>query len=96
MWARSGRELFYEGNGALMTVAVRPSGTSFTAGNPAKLFDVTPYYFSANAGSTYDVSDDGRLLMIKPVSTSGSTAASPHLVVVEHWTEELKKRVPVK
>ncbi len=96
VWARSGRELFYEGNGALMTVALRASGTLFTAGNPAKLFDVAPYYFAGNSGTTYDVSDDGRFLMIKPVSALGSTTTRPHLVVVEHWTEELKQRVPVK
>ena len=63
-----------------------------------KLFDITPYYFG-NGGRTYDASADGqRFLMIKSASTSGQdvTATSPSLIVVEHWTEELKARVSTK
>ena len=100
LWARSGRELFYEANGALMVVTAQTTGTMFSAGNPTKVMDITPYYGGGGplTGRTYDVSADGqRFLMIK-FSTAGpnSTAVSPSLVVVEHWTEELKARVPTK
>ena len=94
MWARSGRELFYEFNNALIAVPVQTTGAIFTAGNPAKLFDAGPYYFG-NTSRTYDVSADGQqFLMIKLAGTSNAAAAS--MVVVEHWTEELKARVPTK
>lgn len=46
-------------------------------------------------GRTYDVSPDGRrFLMIKQVSDAGQTTAPPNLVVVQNWSEELKRLVP--
>ena len=53
-----------------------------------------PYF--DNAGRAFDVSADGqRFLMIEQASKSGQNATvAPSLVVVEHWTEELKARVP--
>jgi serine/threonine-protein kinase len=101
VWAHNSRELFFysANSGALMAVTVQPGGTTFSASNPSKVFDVQPYYF-ATTGRSYDVSADGqRFLMIKLASLSGpqnSTTAPPNLVVVEHWTEELKARVPTK
>ena len=98
LWARNGRELFYWAftNGALMAVTVHPAGALFSASNPSKVFDTGQYYVGAT-GRTYDVSADGqRFLMIKLASGQDVTATSPSLVVVEHWTEELKARVPTK
>ncbi len=64
LWARNGHELFYlDPARRLMAVPVQSSPT-FSAGNPAKLFD-TPY-LTPNNGVTYDVSPDGqRFVMIK-------------------------------
>jgi serine/threonine-protein kinase len=99
LWARSGRELFYEFNRAPMAVTVQTTGAMFSAGNPTKLFDAAPYYFGTG-GRTYDVSADGQqFLMIKTSATSNqqtSTTAGPSLIVVEHWTEELKARAGTK
>jgi serine/threonine-protein kinase len=100
LWGRNGRELFYYAfsDGALMAVSVHPVGALFSASNPSKIFDTGQYFFGP-PGRTYDVSADGqRFLMIKLASTSGQDgpATSPSLVVVEHWTEELKARVPTK
>ena len=68
----------------------------FSAGNPTKIFETAPYYFGSGA-RTYDVAADAqRFLMIKQASLSGQNTAAPSLVVIEHWTEELKQRVPVK
>jgi serine/threonine-protein kinase len=98
VWAHSGRELFYVNRAALWAVTAQTTGAIFSAGNPTKLFDTGQYSFGIN-GRTYDVSADGqRFLMIKLASASGqdSTASPPSLVVVEHWTEELKARVGTK
>ena len=98
VWAHSGRELFYVYQGALWAVATQTAGAIFSAGNPTKLFDTGQYSFSIN-GRTYDVSADSQqFLMIKLASQSGqnANAVSPSLVVVEHWTEELKARVGTK
>ncbi len=98
LWARNGQELFYESTGTLMRVPLT-TGSTFAAGNPTKLFDA-PYFFGPNVvgrGRTYDVSPDGlRFLMIKEDSVVDEPTPSARLVLVQHWFEELKRRVPTK
>jgi serine/threonine-protein kinase len=95
VWARGGRELIYQANGAMMAVPVRTTDSIFSAGNPTKLFDVAPYYFGI-VGHTFDVSADGqKFLMVKNAAAPDQNAA-PSLIVAEHWTDQLKTRVPTK
>ena len=96
LWARSGRELFYVGaDGALLRVPVEASGATWNAGMPMKLLE-RRYYNGSNTGRTYDVSPDGqRFLMIKAPGTDAG-AATPALIVVQHWDEELKRLVPTR
>jgi hypothetical protein len=80
-------------NAANRLVAVPvPAGASFTYGKPAPLFAVSPYY-GAGFGRTFDISTDGkRFLMVKSV---GSVAGGrPSIVVVSHWFDEVKARMP--
>ncbi|PYR78894.1 MAG: hypothetical protein DMF87_13060 [Acidobacteria bacterium] len=98
LWARSGRELFYLApDGALLTVPVDPRGATWSAGTSTKL--VAGRYFTGNSVYTarqYDVSPDGqRFLMIKEGGGTDQTAVPPQIVVVQHWTEELKRLVPI-
>jgi serine/threonine-protein kinase len=105
LWARNGRELFYlvpSGGGAAVMSAPLERGASFTAGTPTKVLE-GPYFFGTSGGGdtasfrTYDVSSDGqRFLMIKLPGGSEQTAAPPSLIVVQHWVEELKARVPLR
>ena len=79
-----------------MAVPVQ-TASSFSAGNPAKVFD-TRYLIPQNE-RTYDVSPDGqRFLMIKGRTSPDASATAPPstMVVVRNWFEELKQRVPVK
>jgi len=96
LWAHSGRELFFMGlDGALMRVAVEAKGGAWSAGTPAKLLE--PKYFGTGSspGRTYDISPDGqKFLMIK--QGSSDQAPPPQIVVVQHWTEELKRLVPAE
>jgi len=98
-WSRTGRELFYLANlatgVAVMAVPVQTK-SNFSRGNATKLFEGA--YFAGQATRTYDVSADGqRFLMIKTsAATLGEQGSPPSMVVVEHWTEELKNRVPAK
>ena len=88
-WAKRGPELFYVAPaGALMSVLI-DGGSTWKAGTPVRLFDWPP-------GLSYDVSSDGRFLMLKPVAASESTPAPASLVVVQHFDEELKRLVPTK
>ena len=92
MWSRSGRELFFEGEDALNAVSV-PAGPTFTSGKPQRLFAIAPY-----AGSTvdrsFDISPDGkRFLIVKPTI---SLTSHPSIVVVSHWFDEVKAKMPVR
>jgi serine/threonine-protein kinase len=98
LWARNGQELFYTSpTGALMRLGVEHA-SSWSATTPTLL--VKEGYFTtptANTGRTYDISSDGqRFLMIKEGGGTDQTAAPPQLIVVQHWTEELKRLVPTK
>jgi Tol biopolymer transport system component len=93
-WSRSSRELFYlDGANTLTAVPVQTSGSTFSAGRPARVFDTT---YASFATRTYDVSPDGqRFLMIKDSTTTGHQSESAtSLVVVLNWFEELKAKLP--
>jgi serine/threonine-protein kinase len=95
-WARNGRELFYVTASGLMAVSVQIT-PDFRTTTPTKV--VGGQFFRSQAGRSYDVSADGqRFLMIKNAAAIGQAAdaTAPRLIVVEHWSEELKARVPTK
>ena len=93
-WARDGRELFYlASDGALLSVPIE-TVPSFTTGRPVQV--VKPGYWTGTGttGRPYDVSPDGaRFLMLKPVAERES---ADRIVVVENWTEDLKRLVPAR
>ena len=92
-WASNGRELFYlDGSNTLTAVPVQTSGRTFIAGSPATVFEAK--YVEPNPARHYDVAPDAqRFLMIKNrADDANATPAS--MVVVEHWLEELKQRLP--
>jgi hypothetical protein len=65
---------------------------------PAMLLkDGSVFAPAGNSGRTYDVSPDGRrFLMIKVSGGSDQTNTPAQVIVVQHWTEELKRLVPTK
>jgi len=95
LWAHNGRELFYRApDGALMRVAAA-SGPTWTVTTPTKLLEGQYWVrFGGSFARTYDIAPgDERFLMIK-AGGSDATAAAPHIVVVQHFDEELKRLVP--
>jgi serine/threonine-protein kinase len=94
LWARSGRELFYLVEpGRMMSVSI-PPGPTFAAGKPQVMFEGRYY---TGGGRSYDVSPDGRrFLMIKEARPTGEVPPPAQLIVVQNWTEELKRLVPTK
>jgi serine/threonine-protein kinase len=98
-WARDGHDLFFVNRTSIMAVTVQLTPT-FSAGNPAKLFDAPGLLLDARFGNsgtnrTYDVSRDGqRFLMIKEnVRSSDGNAPPASMVVVQNWFEELKAKL---
>jgi hypothetical protein len=64
---------------------------AFSARAPRLLFEGE---YKTSLPANFDVSPDGRrFIMIKPAATAD---ARSRLVVVQNWTEELKRLVPTK
>ena len=77
----------------MMAVPVDTEPT-FTAGDPAVLFEQQYYYVRSDR--TYDVAPDGRFLMVKEgATTDDASAPTAQIILVENWFEELKRLVPV-
>ena len=69
-------------------VATRPG---FTAGRPTPLF-AGDFVSSSTGFPNYDVSRDGRFLMVQP--SANETATPTQIIVVLNWFEELKRLAP--
>ena len=99
LWARDGQELFYLAQTAgttstLMRVPVEVRSTVWSAGTPVALFQGR--YHTGTQGRTYDVSPDGRRFLMVKEAGADQSDARPHIIVVQHWFEELKRLVPTK
>jgi serine/threonine-protein kinase len=92
VWGKTG-ELFYRSGGRLMAVSVR-THPSLEIGRPRLLFEGN-YLLSSGRTANYDVSADGQqFLMLKPAEAHAST---PSLInLIQNWSEELKRKAPVK
>ncbi len=85
LWAPDGRELFYCSGNKMMAVSIQ-SEPNFAYGIPQVLFE-------RRRGVGYDISPDGqRFLMIKEAPQTASAPAE--LILVQNWSEELKRLVP--
>lgn len=94
-WSSDGRELFYLEGRSMMAVAVETED-AFSFSAPVELF-TGPYFFDAtSAVASYDVAPDGRFLMIQPQASAADAASASSIVVVQNWTEELKRIVPAE
>jgi Tol biopolymer transport system component len=86
VWSRDGRELYYISDSNMMAVKVT-SEPVFPIGKPHQLFELPNMIVSRGRRlvRNYDVSDDGRFLMVKRCDD-----AKDQLIVVHNWFEELK------
>jgi serine/threonine-protein kinase len=90
VWSRTGHELYYLEGQRVMAV-VTGHGPTVGFKPPTWLFD-SRYRIFGQPWS-YDVSADGRLLMIKQTTEART---SPQVVVVLNWHEELNRLVPLR
>ena len=94
-WSRNGRELFFLTGGANLPWEVWSAAIldteGLSVGRPALRASISN--LSSNG---YDVAPDGRFLFHLPLAESAEGAAqSERIVVVQHWFDELKARVPL-
>ncbi len=95
IWARSGRELFYDaGDLSMMSVSVK-NDSGFVASVPTRLFDASSYHYSnAGPGGTYDISLDGRRFIMVKAIPDPEPQSQARLLVTTQWVEEIQSRLP--
>jgi serine/threonine-protein kinase len=93
LWSRDSRELFFgtPDNRQMLAVPIQ-SGTTLVAGRPQVLFELA---WPAGLSRPYDIAPDGRFLIIRSGQAEAGGIAS-NMIVVQNWTEELKRLVPTK
>jgi eukaryotic-like serine/threonine-protein kinase len=93
LWARNGKQLFYRGEIEMFVADVRTDG-GFSTSKPRLLFEKPGYVFGYPV-RTYDISLDGqRFLMVKREEMKPSPLTE--MILVQNWTEELKRRAAEK
>ncbi len=91
VWSRRGDELFHlDASGTMMATPIQ-TAPRFQPGQSTKLFQSR--YVTGGSGFSYDVSPDGRFLMIKDAAVE-EVATYP--IVVLNWMDELRRLVPTK
>ena len=99
-WSADGREIFYAGGGPPETVmrvtldVDDDDPPSLLVGTPERLFD-WQYFIRFGGRRHYDVSSDGRFLMIARARSSDGEAEGTEINVVLNWHQELLERVPI-
>jgi hypothetical protein len=92
LWSADGGELFYRRGQAMMTVKASHRGNDFSFAPPQQLFTGPFASAGGEVARSYDVSRDGRFLMLQAADPkSARTTAS--IIVVQNFIEEVKQRV---
>jgi eukaryotic-like serine/threonine-protein kinase len=85
MWSRDGRELYYRKGDQMMAVSISPEAEP-ELGKPLMLFQ--GHFRQGTRVAQYDVSADGRFLMVGENSID-------RIHVVLNWFEDLKRLAPI-
>jgi hypothetical protein len=88
VWSSDGRELFFQDENRLMAVTATLAPEP-RFGPPRMLFEGGFVGWEPNTPRTYDVSPDGRFLMIERNLEVGATG----IVMIQNWAEGLKRLV---
>ena len=93
-WSRNGRELMYQAGDQIMAVSYTVSGDAFVADKPR-------VWIAALGGPTtianvWDLAPDGkRVLVVTPVEGADATKAEHHVVFLQNFFDELRRKVPL-
>jgi len=98
VWAANGDVFYRNPTGERMFAVSVTTEPTLKVGKPLELFQGT--YFVSPTGSPraqYDVTADGqRFLMLAPAPGTSGSVPRPRMIVVQNWTEELKRLVPTR
>jgi dipeptidyl aminopeptidase/acylaminoacyl peptidase len=96
VWSGDGRELFYTATPRQWVAARVTLHPSFAAGNPVQLPTGELQVWRPDWWRQHDMSYDGRRIGLIPADKSLVPGNTRLIQVVLNWSEELKRRVPVK
>jgi serine/threonine-protein kinase len=93
IWAKNGRELFYEtADRRIMVVDYNARGNVFEPGKPRLWSDRQIFYPGL---LNLDLAPDGkRFAVLTMPDDSGAEKTSMHVVMLEHFFDEMRRRVP--
>jgi hypothetical protein len=89
-WRRDGKELFYIGRDRVVMAVDVSTSPAFRAGIPIALFE-SALLPSAGILYRWDVSADGKKLLLNTSGESTALAAQSPITVVLNWQAGLKK-----
>jgi Tol biopolymer transport system component len=84
-WSRNSREIYYRSGTRIVAVPIATAGGEPVFGKPVPLFADEYDFGQGISNPNYDVTPDGRFIMLRRGPNGGK------LRVVVHWTEELKQ-----
>jgi Tol biopolymer transport system component len=95
MWSRNGRELFFETlDRHIMVAAFSVKGDSFVADKPRTWSE--KQLGDAAGRKNVDLAPDGkRIVALMPVETAEAQKAQSHVIFLENFFDELRRKVPV-
>jgi hypothetical protein len=88
VWSADGRELFYRHGDSMMTIGITTEPT-FRADAPVELWK-RRYFSQEFLAPNYDVTLDGRFLMLQIADEAGNTARTMNVVL--NWFDEARGR----
>lgn len=93
LWSHDGRDLFFGPDGRQILAVTMQARTTLVAGRPHVLFELA-MLLQSFGNQRYDISPDGRFLIIGSGETDVHGGPASNLIVVQNWTEELKRWGP--
>ncbi len=90
-WSGDGTEIIYRSGPSFVSVPVLNTEGPLDTGTPQELF--AGQWVPSGSGHQYDVSPNGRRLLILKRSTGTVLAPSDEIIVVTNWFEELRQRM---
>ena len=95
MWSHNGHDLFFESlDNHIMAAAFTVKGDSFVADKPRVWSE--KQIGGAVGSRNVDLATDGkRIVVLMPVETTEAQKAQSHLIFLENFSDEVRRKVPV-
>ena len=100
LWSANGNEIFYRRGNDVMAAAVTSTQSAFRPEPPVELFSAATFlgsdsrYLAGWIQRSWDITADGRFLMIRGGVSVSAPDDELSLVVVENWFDEVRARSP--